>query len=347
LQLLAAIGGVLAVSGNDILLLALGIELYALSRLFTGVAPDLRARENVIRIAGMSLLLFGMAALWASVGTTDLGAIGDYLAQRPGPQAALFYLGAAFALLGIGFSLRLLPPYGRPGGAQDMVSPLVGTGALLRLAMNGLGTLYAEWMVAFWAAGVLAVIWGWLASRRAIDTGRGRALEISQRGFLLLALAYAPLQRGVTALVIGTMAYILGQGIVFACEAVARLDGQVPSFAGLARRNLWVGSACLVAFLSLAGGPATLGFIGRSEVLWAAQDQRQIWAVLLGLLLYVLVAADYLQLILITARPNPDATRLRCHEAVCIALGLAAVALVILGLFPEPLQLWAQRMTLG
>lgn len=345
LHLLSAVGGVLAVSANDLLLLSLGIELYAVGRLFLQRDAGPRAAAGVTRVVGMSALVFGLAALYASVGTTNLQMMGRFLWEHPGSQSALLYTGSASVMAGIGLSLGLLPPYGRQGGENDMLSPLVGTGALLRLSVNGLGTLYGGWLYALLGAGILAVVWGWFASRRSVDVGRARALEIAQRGFMLMALAYAPLDRGLSALAASTMAYLLGQMIVFACEAVARQTGQTPSYAGLFRRNPWLGAPCLVAFLSLAGAPSTLGYIGRSELLWAVQDQAQLWVSLIGLVLYVLCAADYLQLILLAVRPNPDAPRLKCHMTVCVSLILAALALVLLGIYPTPLLQWAQRMT--
>jgi NADH-quinone oxidoreductase subunit N len=98
----------------------------------------------------------------------------------------------------------------------------------------------------------------------------------------------------------------------------------------------------LIFFLfSLIGVPFTGGFFGKFYSFTSAMDGGAVWLVLIGLLNSGLAAAYYLRLVLAAAeKPAAGVQGLppapRMGPAAALALGIAALVTLALGIYPKP-----------
>lgn len=350
LVLFAACGGLMAISAANLLVLWVGMELYTLSQLFLASGED-QAREAraTVRALGIAASLLGVVFLYAGTGTLDFVPLGQALWEHGGPHPATVYAGAGLIIGGIGLVSGLLPPYGQ-AGSRSMTAPFLGLAGLMRLCPFALGALSWEWSRALILAAVAAWGWGWFSSLRAkgLASRLGR-LAVAQQGCLLLALGLAFRAEGVAALVSALPAYGLAQVIlVISLRRLAQASpGSVAAepTTGLLRRDPWLGVPLLVAILSYAGMPGTLGFVARAQLLWAAQGAGMFWLAALALLGSILCGVSYLRIamLLIDGRAQGDLPPVPClRERVVLAL--ASLGLVAMGLYPMPLVGLALRI---
>jgi NADH-quinone oxidoreductase subunit N len=92
---------------------------------------------------------------------------------------------------------------------------------------------------------------------------------------------------GMASVVFYLVGYLLTNLAAFGIlAAVGRLTGSddIESYRGLSRRNPGLALAMLVAFLSLAGMPPFVGFVGKVFVFAAAVEAGWIWLAVVGVL---------------------------------------------------------------
>jgi NADH-quinone oxidoreductase subunit N len=262
----------------------------------------------------------------------------------------MLYAGAGLTLGGVALVAGLLPPYGPEASESEAPATALGIALLARLCLYPLGALVWEWSWALILAAIGAWAWGWLSSFLTADVAaRLNRLAVAQRGFLLLALGLAFHEQGMVALFTALPAYGLAQMILsLSLRCLRRSASEVASIEslkGLARHNPWLGGPLLVGMLTLVGAPATLGFVGRVRILWAAQVTGMPWLVIMALLSSGLYSSSYLPLALMLFHKG---TKERIPPVppwpLRVAMALAALGLVVLGLYPLPLLRLALRV---
>jgi len=93
----------------------------------------------------------------------------------------------------------------------------------------------------------------------------------------------------------------------------------------------------LIAF---AGIPLTSGFIGKFAVFQAAIQGGAVWLVVIGAIASAILAFPYVRVIVLMffSEPAPDGPAVvRPSAFTGVAVGIGAVATVVLGIVPEPL----------
>jgi NADH-quinone oxidoreductase subunit N len=125
--------------------------------------------------------------------------------------------------------------------------------------------------------------------------------------------------------------------------AVQRARGSVDvsAFAGLGRSHPWWTAALVLSLLSLFGLPPLAGFVAKLEVFSAAIDAGQAWLAVVGIAMTVVSLYPYLRVIapavLAPAGGPVQAPRTpRPGLALAAALGVSAVATVVVGIGAEP-----------
>jgi len=344
LQLLAAAGATLAISTRDLLLLTLGVVLYATAD--ANARPAAREQAPWVRPLGVGALAFGTSLVYAATATLDLDGIASLLWERPGPQAALLYLGVGLLIAGLALLTRLLTwrATSEPATGSDAVT---GVATLGRVCLGAFGALGPVWGWLLASVGLLLMVQGWLAARRRHDQARVKALHGAQAGLLLVALASAPTRAGLLALIMAGVAFWLAELIVATIARITQYEGpDAEVYTGLHRRNPWLGGAALVGLLSLAGLPLTLGFAGRAALAWAARDGDAggLIVAALAVLLSALCAADYLQVLLTIYRASAGNQRVRVSSYVLVLLLIAASALLVLAVYPSLFSAWVTRI---
>ena len=95
---------------------------------------------------------------------------------------------------------------------------------------------------------------------------------------------------------------------------------------------------------SLAGVPPFLGFWAKLVVIGAALDAGMTWLAILSVVCAVLGAFYYLRLIraMFFEEPDGDGAQIHPDSHLRAAFAVNAVALLVLGMFAEPLMHWCQ-----
>ena len=364
LVLFALLGMMLMVSAGGLVTLYLGLELLALSA-YGLVAMD---RENpvaseaamkyfILGSMASGLLLYGMSMIYGATGSLQLDQI--YTAAAAGSGGTLLSLGVVFLLVGIAFKFGAAPFHmWLPDvyqGAPTAVTLFIGSapklayfGMAYRLLESGVGPMDVEWRLMI----------GWLAAASLIvgnvialaQTNFKRLLAystISHVGFLFMGLANSS-NLGYAAAMFYAMSYaIMGAAAFGAIILLSRRGFDAERISDF--RGLWKSSplhALLILFImaSLAGVPPFLGFWAKLVVISAALDAGMTWLAVLSVICAVLGAFYYLRVIraMFFEEPDGDGAQIHPDSHLRIAFALNAMALLVLGIFAQPLLHWCQ-----
>jgi NADH-quinone oxidoreductase subunit M len=178
--------------------------------------------------------------------------------------------------------------------------------------------------------------------------------SISHMGFVTLGLfiAFAVFQntdsgRGAALGVEGAMVQMISHGFVsgalFLCVGVLydRLHSRmIVDYGGVANTMPWFAALAVLFFMANSGLPGTSGFVGEFMVILAA-FQANFWYAFLAALTLILGAAYSLWLvkrvIFGEVTNNNVATLKDINAREALVLGTLAVAVLAVGLWPEPL----------
>jgi multicomponent Na+:H+ antiporter subunit D len=302
---------------NDLFNLYVTIEVIGISAValavLSGKANALVAglRYLLAAIAGSMAYLLGVALIYGSTGTLDLGLLGQVLESGPTTTFALLVitLGLMIKMAGFPFHFWLPPAHSSaPAPVSALLSALVVKGAfyiLLRLWMEifGVSLTYAAGQL-IGLAGAVAVIWG---SWQALIQPNLKLIvaysSVAQLGYLLMIFPLLILAPGVTADSVEWLSTVWTAGIyqvlahAFAKASFFLSAGLVVMAVGHDRieslRDL-VGNMRMTAMaiglsgVSLIGLPPSGGFIAKWMLLKGIFLSGQWWwapAVLMGSLL--------------------------------------------------------------
>jgi NADH-quinone oxidoreductase subunit N len=128
----------------------------------------------------------------------------------------------------------------------------------------------------------------------------------------------------------GMLLYFSRKG--FECENLEDLRG-------LNRRNPWYAFLMLVLMFSLAGVPPTAGFYAKFAVLYAAVAGGYLWLAVVAVILSLIGAFYYLRIVKLMYFDEPkDASPAPGQPEMGVLLSVNGLALLVLGLFPQPLM---------
>src|SRR5947209_18965080 len=259
--------------------------------------PDLALRLLVLGAIASSLVLAGLAYLYASTGNADLAAVHDGLAGRA-PTVALAI--PTLLLLG-GLALRagLAPFHLGPLPIGLAASPLAAglviglvtvaaatVGFKLVAALMALAVVYSPYVT---VAAAIAMVGGGAAAV-AVRAPRPRMayLAVGQLGWVAAGLA-THFRSGTAAAL-----FLLGAFAVAATcgpALLGRAEGGEPAIAGFGSIRPVRAAGLGLAMLSLAGAPPLAGFFGELAVAAALAQSGNFVLLGLGLLGAVMSAA--------------------------------------------------------
>jgi NADH-quinone oxidoreductase subunit N len=301
-------------------------------------------------------LLYGMALIYGQAGTTSLDGVRDFVSVDE--PSLLLSVGLGLMIVGFGFKVALVPfQWWTPDvyqGAPTSVTAFMSVGAkaagfaaLGRVALYAFGSLHGDWV---WVLAILAALTmsvGNLVALRQTNLKRMLAFSsIAHAGYILVGVA-AGSQLGTSGVLFYLFAYAFMNVAAFAVIiAVGRLEGvagqgeKLDDFAGLAARKPGLAAAMTLFMLSLAGVPPLAGFLGKLYVFSAAVQADLIWLAVFGVLNSVVSAYYYLRVVVAMYMQESTLAE-TAASPVCLALqvgvGLASVAIVVLGVWPAPI----------
>ncbi len=369
--LFGAIGMMMLISTEELVTIFVALELtsiclYILTAFHKG---ELRSQEAAVKYfmfgaISSAFLLFGLSYVYGLTGATNLREIAKATATL-GPSP-LMAVGLLFVIVGFGFKVAVVPFHlwapDAYEGAPTPVTAFIATGSKVasffvfaRVLMIGFAGMTGS---AFWGGfgsgwtmllAVIAAASMVLGNCAAIVQHNVKRLlaysSIAHAGYILIGLIAAT-QMGTTSVLFYIIIYSLTNLGAFGVVAMlaSRAGGdEMENFNGMARKAPLLSLLLLVFVLSLAGIPPLGGFFGKFY-LFAAAVQRDaqhfglLWLVVLGIVMSAVSLYYYLILLKhIYVLPPKDDTAIRTPPYLNVALSLVALAVILLGIFPESL----------
>ena len=362
--LVAATGGVVMASANDLILLFLGLETLSLA-LYVLAASDrnrTESQESGIKyfvLGGFSsaFFLYGIALIYGGAQSTNIGEIveafqGSVLADG---NDALVLAGVALLIVGLGFKVAAVPfhvwtPDVYRGAPTNVTAFMASVGqaaafaAMLRVLVVALPFQRDDWRPVVWVLAVLSLVVGSAIAVVQTDVKRMRAYSsISHAGFILVGVEAAGHRAGesgdlgdgipsvATYLLLYSVLTVGSLAVVSLVAAASGGDTSLDSFKGLSRRRPALALGLTVFLLAQAGVPLTSGFVAKWGVIQAAVEEESYALGIIAMLAAVIAAFLYLRIMVnVWLEGGSDDAEV---EPVPVSTGLAIVAAAAFTLF--------------
>ena len=341
----------------------LGMIAYASPR---GNAAEAGIKYLVLGGASSAFLLFGMALIYADLGTMSFAQIGA-LAHAGNPHDLYRQVGVAMILTGVGFKLSLVPFHmwtpdiyeAAPAPVTAfvaVVSKIAVFAVILRYFILAEGQADASLRAGLAVIAILSMLGGNLLALLQDNVKRLLAYSsIAHLGYLLVALL-AGGSLGIEAAAFYLAAYAVTSlgafGIVSLLSAPesGRDADRIEEYRGLFRTRPFLAASFALMLLSLAGLPPTMGLIGKFYLITSGVGAGLFWPVAALVAGSVIGLYYYLRVLVAMAMPVP-AERIAAVPAVAPWFGNAVIAVLLvlllaLGTYPAP-AIALIRMTVG
>ncbi len=356
LGLFATAGMMIMVSANNMLTVYLGLELLALS-LYAMVAlyrdnsdsSEAAMKYFVLGALASGMLLYGMSMIYGATGSLDLQVIGDVLAGKSERSTGARF-GLVFVIVGLAFKLGAVPFHmwvpdvydGAPTSVTLFIStaPKIAAFAMIiRLLVDGMSTLHADWQQMLSILAALSMIVGNLVAIAQTNIKRMLAYStISHVGFLLMGIVAANAQ-GYSASMFYAITYAFTTMAAFGVLLALSRNGfeatSLQDLAGLAKRNKLLAVVMMLAMISLAGVPPMVGFYAKLSVLRAVIDTGYLWLAIVAVVMSVVGAFYYLRIIKLMYFDEPvESVEVSPAGDVSLGLSVNGLAVLAFGIFP-------------
>jgi NADH-quinone oxidoreductase subunit N len=362
LLLLSATGMLLMAAAINLMTIFLALEILSIA-LYVLVGlnrADQRSAEGSIKYFllgafASGFLLYGMALAYGQAGGTSLAALRDYVSSLGTEPPLGMALALGLMIVGFGFKIALVPFHmwtpDAYQGAPTSVTAFMSVGAkaaafaaLTRVVHYAFGQFGSgpSWLLAVLAA--LTMTLGNLSALRQSNLKRMLAYSsIAHAGYMLIGVA-AGNEAGTSAVAFYLLVYAVMNAAAFGVIiAVGRFDSSagagetLDDFAGLGARKPALAVAMTLLLLSLAGLPPLAGFLAKLYVFGAAVEAGLTWLAVLGVVNSVISAYYYLRVVAVMYMREgsvAEASTTQVSPALQVGVGLAALAVVILGIWP-------------
>jgi NADH-quinone oxidoreductase subunit N len=359
IMLFAALGMVLVASAVHWLMFFLGLELLSISLyvLIASRKEDASATEAALKYFVMgavasAFLVFGIAVLYAATGELNMAqslGLAHDAADRP-----MVVLGMSLVLVGIGFKVSLVPFHlWTPDvyqGAPAPVTAFLSTGskvalfaALLRIAVHAVDANGTTFVPVLWIIAALTMVIGNVTALTQDHLKRLLAYSsVAHMGYLLMALL-AVRENGVPAIMFYSAVYAIADLGAFGTVGLlstkrADLDA-LDKYPGLGYAHPWPAILLTASLFSLAGLPATAGFIGKFVLFQAVLEAGFVGLAVLGMVTVIISVYYYLRVIVALYMREAKHQVNSPPPGITGHVAAAAVLLLILwlGLAPSPL----------
>jgi NADH-quinone oxidoreductase subunit N len=355
LLLLASAGMILTVQSVDLMPLFLGIELMSIPiYAMAGFArKNPRSNESALKyfLIGSftsAVLLYGMALIYGATGSTDFVKIHSAF----DPANPLLLVGLGLLVVGFGFKVAAVPFHqwapdvyeGAPTAVTSYMAVAVKVTAfvaLLRLVVMAFGPLDARLSDIFWMLSALSIVVGNVMAVIQENVKRMLAYSsIANAGYMLMGFA-AGTPAAHEAVLFFLLVYLFMNVGAFSVVIVLANRGRdrdlFSDFTGLARQRPGLAALLTLFVVAQAGLPGTGGFIAKFNMFAAAVQSGFVWLTVIAVLGSAVSFYYYLRLpvLMYMREPEGEEPRLETSTGEGLVLAVCAVAVVLLGIFPD------------
>lgn len=371
LLLAALLGAMVMSSSGDLITLFVGLELLSIaSYILVGLRKtNLQSNESAMKYVingsiATAITLFGFSYIYGITGTTNLKEMSQFLPLIDQPQL-LYLLGLSFFMVFVGLSFKIATaPFhmwapdvyqGAPTPVTaflGVVSKTAGFIIIIRVLLSIFAYIHAgaaagseplllnvQMYIAV-IAGVTMIIGNVVALRQRNVKRLFAYSSIAHAGYLLVALA------SLSVFMFDIIWYYLfAYGLMtigaFAVIQVIteKADSEdISEFAGLYRRSPMLAIMMAIFILSLAGIPATAGFIGKLNIFIGAFAVEPGFFVLGSIMIGATIVSYFYYFGIMTQmffRPPASNAKIAVRPTMMIVIVICAVATIVFGLFPN------------
>ncbi len=370
LLLFACSGMSLMAASGDLILTFVGIEILSVATyILAGFKRnDVRSNESSLKYFllgsfATAFLLYGIALIYGSAGSTNYLAIREFASLQGGVQITMA-IGMGLLLVGFGFKVALVPFHAwAPDVYEGAPSPVTafmtvgpkaaGFAALVRVLVQALPSLGRDWTAILWIVSILTMTLGNVVAVLQTNVKRMLAYSaIAHAGYILVGVV-ANSRTGFGAvlfyLVVYTVMNLGAFSIVLSLSHTGDSRVNLDDYAGLGRKAPFAAAALSLFLISLAGFPLTGGFIGKFYLFSAAIQRGFVGLAVIGVLNSLISVYYYFRLMVIMymsepreGQPDPDPISLPVMAIVAIGV----VGILWLGVDPAMILNLAANSTL-
>ncbi len=376
LSMFALLGMFVMISGNNFLVIYMGLELLTLSsyalvalRRDNATATEAAMKYFVLGAMASGFLLYGLSMMYGATGSLDVNAVFKAIASGQIRHQVLIF-GLVFVVAGLAFKLGVVPFHmwipDVYQGAPTAVTLLIGGAPKLaafaifiRLLVEGMLPLAIDWQQMLMVLSVGSLLIGNLAAIAQSNLKRMLAFStISQMGFVLLGLmsgvvngntlsaanAYSSAMFYVVTYVLTTLASF---GVILLLAREGFESEEISDFAGLNQRSPLYAGVMAVCLFSLAGIPPLVGFYAKLSVLQALIASGQAFHIglaVFAVMMSLIGAFYYLRVVKVMYFDAPiTASTVSAPLDVRLVLCVNGALVLILGVMPGSLMTLCAR----
>lgn len=358
LMLFSTLGMMIMASAGDLIVLYLGLELMALSTYILAgfIRHEVRSNEAALKYFllgafASAFLLYGISMTYGLTGTTNLKAIADYLINNNiGVNPALI-LSMLLLLVAMSFKIAAVPFHmwapdvyeGAPTPITAFMSvgpKAAGFAILGRVFTTAFGSLTIEWTTVIIPIAILTMAVGNILAISQNNIKRMLAYSsIAHAGYALIGVITGNLD-GISSMMNYLFIYAFMNIGAFAIVTILKSEGfageEISDYEGLAKTHPLAAGLMLIFMFSLTGIPPTAGFIGKFYLFMSAVKAGYTWLAVVAVIFSAISAYFYLRVVMFMYMREPKAeVSLSTSMPSGIAIAIAALAVLILGIFPS------------
>ncbi len=367
LVLLSALGMLLMATASELITIYVSLELASISLyILAGFLKDPKSSESSIKYlllgaTASAVLLYGMALVFGTTGTTQLGEITQQVqalgAQGVADNPALI-LGIVLLIAGFGFKIAAVPfqmwvPDVYEGAPTPITAYLsvgskaAGFAVILRVFSSAFGLpdwLSLDWGIVF---AVLAAIGMTVGNFSALAQTNIKRLfgysSIAQAGYLMVGLAAMGMASagdtiGQSTILFFLLSYSLANlGAFIAIIAITNKINSdlIEDFSGMFRRSPLLTLGLTVCLISLIGMPPAAGFMAKFYIFGGAAQNGLLWLVIIAVLNSVVSAFYYLRIVKVMWLGEPASVeKVPSSGALRVALTITCLGVLFVGILP-------------
>ncbi|WCB92067.1 NAD(P)H-quinone oxidoreductase subunit 2, chloroplastic [Baekduia alba] len=377
LMLTSAAGMVILAAAQNLVSVFLGLELLSVP-LYVLCATEMRRERSlesglkylIIGSVGSATFLYGLAFIYGGTGATDFRGISQAISSDVAKDSLLL-TGIGLTLVGLAFKASVAPFHqwtpdvyeGAPTPVtawMAVATKAAAFGGALRIFDVALIDAHRDWAPALATLAAITIIVGNVGALSQSSLKRLLAWSsVAQAGYLLAGVVVAS-RVGVQATVFYLAVYLFMNLAAFAVIAAREREtpygDDIRAVNGLGTSRPLLAWPMTLAMLSLAGMPATAGFIGKFTLIDAAADGGYTWLGVVIVIGSMISLGYYLKVVAamwmrpsaaadVATRDASGAPRLagadpitdRADWEVTLVAVLCGAAILVFGVIPSPL----------